>query len=99
MREMTNKFQAKCFFGLPRPIRLAIGPSTGGAGLTKTSHKTPKNGNAWVAQLVEHVTENHGVGGSIPSPGTIAAFQTHLRPSWGISKLRNSAIFIGPLVR
>src|SRR5881394_3285728 len=27
---------------------------------------------AQVAQLVEHVTENHGVGGSIPSLGTIA---------------------------
>src|SRR4029077_15053717 len=26
---------------------------------------------AQVAQLVEHVTENHGVGGSIPSLGTI----------------------------
>jgi hypothetical protein len=26
--------------------------------------------NARVAQLVEHVTENHGVGGSIPPPGT-----------------------------
>ena len=27
-------------------------------------------GEAQVAQLVEHVTENHGVGGSIPSLGT-----------------------------
>jgi hypothetical protein len=26
---------------------------------------------AQVAQLVEHVTENHGVGGSIPPLGTI----------------------------
>ena len=26
--------------------------------------------DARVAQLVEHMTENHGVGGSIPSPGT-----------------------------
>ena len=26
--------------------------------------------NAQVAQLVEHMTENHGVGGSIPSLGT-----------------------------
>lgn len=25
---------------------------------------------AWVAQLVEHMTENHGVTGSIPVPGT-----------------------------
>ena len=32
---------------------------------------------AQVAQLVEHVTENHGVGGSIPSLGTIA----HQTPS------------------
>ena len=31
----------------------------------------PTQGHARVAQLVEHVTENHGVGGSIPSPGTI----------------------------
>ena len=30
-------------------------------------------GSAQVAQLVEHVTENHGVGGSIPPLGTIAA--------------------------
>jgi hypothetical protein len=29
--------------------------------------------DAQVAQLVEHVTENHGVGGSIPPLGTIAA--------------------------
>ena len=29
-----------------------------------------------VAQLVEHVTENHGVGGSIPSLGTIATLAT-----------------------
>ena len=28
---------------------------------------------AQVAQLVEHVTENHGVGGSIPSLGTIVS--------------------------
>ena len=30
--------------------------------------------DARVAQLVEHVTENHGVGGSTPSPGTITMF-------------------------
>src|SRR6185295_5041702 len=29
---------------------------------------------AQVAQLVEHVTENHGVGGSIPPLGTIIIF-------------------------
>jgi hypothetical protein len=28
--------------------------------------------DAQVAQLVEHVTENHGVGGSTPSLGTIS---------------------------
>src|SRR5262249_16062952 len=28
-------------------------------------------GNAQVGQLVEHMTENHGVGGSIPPLGTI----------------------------
>jgi hypothetical protein len=28
---------------------------------------------AQVAQLVEHVTENHGVGGSIPPLGTTAS--------------------------
>jgi hypothetical protein len=32
--------------------------------------------NAQVAQLVEHVTENHGVGGSIPPLGTISIFSS-----------------------
>ncbi len=32
--------------------------------------RDPQRGQ--VAQSVEHMTENHGVGGSIPSPGTIA---------------------------
>ena len=31
-----------------------------------------RRSDARVAQLVEHVTENHGVGGSNPSPGTTA---------------------------
>jgi hypothetical protein len=31
---------------------------------------SPLRGRAQVAQLVEHVTENHGVGGSIPPLGT-----------------------------
>jgi hypothetical protein len=31
-------------------------------------------GIAQVAQLVEHVTENHGVGGSIPPLGTITPY-------------------------
>src|SRR3981081_3986178 len=33
---------------------------------------------AQVAQLVEHVTENHGVGGSIPPLGTNAPFSAVL---------------------
>ena len=45
-----------------------------------------KKFGAWVAQLVEHMTENHGVGGSIPPPGTTfppavdtgALFRTHV---------------------
>src|SRR5206468_1285329 len=32
---------------------------------------SPSKMRAQVAQLVEHVTENHGVGGSIPPLGTI----------------------------
>jgi hypothetical protein len=39
------------------PIRPALQTSLG-------------SGKAQVAQLVEHVTENHGVGGSIPPLGT-----------------------------
>jgi hypothetical protein len=38
------------------------------------------SGGAQVAQLVEHVTENHGVGGSIPPLGTkyiSSAVQSH----------------------
>lgn len=34
--------------------------------------KVRRRSVARVAQLVEHMTENHGVGGSIPSPGTTA---------------------------
>lgn len=41
------------------------------ASVPKGAPPTPHDGLARVAQLVEHVTENHGVGGSIPSPGTI----------------------------
>ena len=32
----------------------------------------PRQGRAQVAQLVEHATENRGVGGSIPPLGTIS---------------------------
>src|SRR5947209_7069615 len=42
--------------------------------------EAPPRKRAQVAQLVEHVTENHGVGGSIPPLGTIAhaeAFLSH----------------------
>ena len=40
-----------------------------------------RDGDARVAQLVEHVTENHGVGGSTPSPGTIGPFPSfHMAP-------------------
>lgn len=40
-----------------------------------------RGGDARVAQLVEHVTENHGVGGSTPSPGTIGPFPSfHMAP-------------------
>jgi hypothetical protein len=39
------------------------------------SHREP---GAQVAQLVEHVTENHGVGGSIPPLGTILKSQHKL---------------------
>src|SRR5262245_5833560 len=34
----------------------------------------PAGSGAQVAQLVEHVTENHGVGGSIPPLGTTSLF-------------------------
>src|SRR6185369_10169603 len=39
----------------------------------------PSMTRAQVAQLVEHVTENHGVGGSIPPLGTISIDQTRHR--------------------
>ena len=44
-----------------------------------------RRSDARVAQLVEHMTENHGVGGSIPSPGTIA-------PSTGVLLLPDRSI-------
>ena len=44
--------------------------------------------DAQVAQLVEHVTENHGVGGSIPSLGTSprGIFGDADRKRWGLSR-------------
>ena len=44
---------------------------------------------AQVAQLVEHVTENHGVGGSIPPLGTILTVD----PAICRSKRNESAYF------
>ena len=43
---------------------------------------------AQVAQLVEHVTENHGVGGSIPPLGTIRHSEK-LPEMLGSSRTRN----------
>jgi hypothetical protein len=40
------------------------------ASINRASRAAPKPCGAQVAQLVEHVTENHGVGGSIPPLGT-----------------------------
>lgn len=48
-------------------------------------------GDARVAQLVEHMTENHGVGGSIPSPGTTGLIAIIRRK---LEKPQKSADFI-----
>ena len=49
---------------------------------------------AQVAQLVEHVTENHGVGGSIPPLGTI--FPLNINELYGNYVLPNvGAVFLG----
>jgi hypothetical protein len=52
---------------LPSRSGLAIGALP----IALRSDKDRCSSDARVAQLVEHMTENHGVGGSIPSPGTI----------------------------
>lgn len=52
--------------GWTSPVHTAIGRFTKRRMLSTETLRP----DAWVAQLVEHVTENHGVGGSIPSPGT-----------------------------
>lgn len=52
---------------LPSPSGFAIGALP----IARRSTKGRSSSDARVAQLVEHMTENHGVGGSIPSPGTI----------------------------
>jgi hypothetical protein len=45
-------------------------------------------GDAQVAQLVEHVTENHGVGGSIPPLGTI-----EITRQFAVLKRQDEAVF------
>ena len=55
----------------PKPmnkIRIATGWTVSRSRLYR---RASQRFRAQVAQLVEHVTENHGVGGSIPSLGTI----------------------------
>ena len=49
-------------------IPFRTGWTASGTGLYR---RASQGFRAQVAQLVEHVTENHGVGGSIPSLGTI----------------------------
>ena len=59
------------------PILDSPGPTLYKTALSRTPHphlwllRVPQNVNAQVAQLVEHCTENAGVGGSIPPLGTI----------------------------
>ncbi len=51
-----------------------FGPTAAGQSKRRSSitpGTSQNSGGAQVAQLVEHVTENHGVGGSIPPLGTI----------------------------
>jgi hypothetical protein len=48
----------------------AAGQSERRSSITRSGERRSSSG-AQVAQLVEHVTENHGVGGSIPPLGTI----------------------------
>ena len=66
-RSTTTKAEKTVMMGLDKPPalrhrRASIAQAPPGA--------APRRTQARVAQLVEHVTENHGVGGSIPSPGT-----------------------------
>ncbi len=58
-----------------RPRRRGPGAGTGLDSIPDISYKRPSvyGTLAQVAQLVEHVTENHGVGGSIPPLGTIVS--------------------------
>ena len=54
----------------PRPIALLDRPQPSLYNARRRANLRFAAG-AQVAQLVEHVTENHGVGGSIPPLGTI----------------------------
>lgn len=66
-------FKKGGFLLLPSSAPFAIGPvSKPLAGHFNDCSRS----DARVAQLVEHMTENHGVGGSIPSPGTISLIAT-----------------------
>jgi hypothetical protein len=49
------------------------------ASINRPSRAHPARG-AQVAQLVEHVTENHGVGGSIPPLGTTKNPKHNIEP-------------------
>ena len=54
-----------------RARRLRLWTKPRSAAYKRRDAGTVATGGAQVAQLVEHVTENHGVGGSIPPLGTI----------------------------
>lgn len=67
-RRKRKKIEAEVISGVAKlkPLRhRATPPLTG-------PFEGRSRSDARVAQLVEHMTENHGVGGSTPSPGTIA---------------------------
>jgi hypothetical protein len=66
------------------PVRASSGEAKDRQFDTRTVNKIHKF--AQVAQLVEHVTENHGVGGSIPPLGTtLQPFQGLMVPKPGKS--------------
>ena len=50
--------------------------------LTPAAVAATNRAHAQVAQSVEHVTENHGVGGSIPPLGTTPSGTRFPRPRW-----------------
>ena len=57
--------------GLITPLPSAPGFAIGALPSARRSVQDRRRSDARVAQLVEHTTENRGVGGSIPPPGTI----------------------------